>query len=77
MTREHLMSGVLMAAMVAPVVLLLVALLLGRVLRSTDRLEEERRSGSSPTAVRTFASDQRTGVEDRPVSAAILGAGGS
>jgi len=54
-----------------------VALLLGRVLRSADRLEEERRSASSLTAVRTFASDQRTGVEDRPVSAAILGAGGS
>jgi hypothetical protein len=53
------------------------ALLLGRVLRSADRLEEERRSGSSPTAVRTFVSDQRTGVEDQPVSAAVLGAGGS
>ena len=76
MTREHLMSGVLMAAMVAPAVLLLVALLIGRVLRSADRLEEERRSASSPTAVSTFASDHRT-AEIRPVSAAVLGAGGS
>ena len=71
------MSGVLMAAMVAPAVLLVVALLLGRVLRSADRLQEERRSASSPTAVRTMASDRRTAVEDRPVSAAVLGAGGS
>jgi hypothetical protein len=71
------MSGVLVAAMVAPPVLLLVALLIGRVLRSADRFEEERRSASTPTAVRPFSSDQRIGTEDRPVPAAVLGAGGS
>ena len=71
------MSGVLVAAMVAPAVLLLVALLIGRVLRSADRLEEERRSVPFSTAVLPGPADRRIGTEGRPVPAAVLGAGGS
>ncbi len=71
------MSALLVAAMVAPAVLLLVALLIGRVLRSADRLEEERRSASTPTAVPPFSPDHRIGSEGLPVPVAVLGAGGS
>ncbi len=71
------MRALLVAAMVAPAVLILVALLIGRVLRSADRIEEERRSASTPTADLPFSSDHRIGTENRPVPAAALGAGGS
>ena len=43
------MNAVLWSAMLMPAVLLVVALLIGRVLRSADRVEEGRRTGLRPT----------------------------
>ena len=43
------MNAVLWSALLSPVVLLVVALLIGRVLRAADRVEDERRTAGRPT----------------------------
>lgn len=65
------MSGLLLAGLVTPAVLLLVALIIGRVLRSADKFEEERRYVASWAVSRSAPSDRHrtpAGAGDRPRS---------
>lgn len=63
------MSGLVAAAMIAPVVLLLGALLLGRFLRSADRLEEARREPPAPAIATPVPAYRPGGIEDLWTSA--------